>query len=459
MKILLICIFLMSISYSNSENRDSSYQLMKIHELELDLNTQITKAEQIEIRLKEFNEERKRELDKLEEDLESKMGMYVSAIVILSALIAFIFNFFGKKSIKNKITELISETAQIYAKQQTDITIDEKLTNEFIRNIIEDKGKAELAKIFKEFQKRFDDSMTDFEKKKTEILEVAVGDSSSKVFKTSDNKSDRTDEYEELFNEILNENNSIIKVKKYKELLEIFPDNDIILNNIGATYMSLEDWDQALIYLNKSIELNGINGLAKANKSRIFYELNQYLIALKIANEAIEDDNSIILAYSVKAKILLSMGKLDEAIKSYEELFLANPKNPNSYFDRGYFYDSINEFDKSLDDYLKAEELGYRGKANLFNNIAVVYRRKKMFDKALQYIEKGIKVDSEYENLYGTLALIYADLNNNEEFYKNLTIALDKGCKAWEYLDDSGFDNYRNSDRFNNLINKYKFKI
>lgn len=459
MKILLICIFLLSISFSNSENKDSSYELMKIHELELDLNTQITKAELIENRLKEFNEERKRELDKLEEDLESKMVMYVSAIVILSALIAFTLNFFGKKSIKNKITELISETAQDYAKQQTDKTINETLTDEFIRSIIEDKGKDEIKKILSIFKKQADESLKDFELQKSAALEVATGDPSSKVFNNTEDKSQSAEKYNELFNEVLKENNLNIKLEKYKNLLVLFPDNDIILNNIGATYMSLEDWDNAMLYLNKSIELNDLNGLAKANKSRIYFEFKQFTLAIKFANEAIEADDTIILAYSVKSKIFFSNGKLDEAIKNYEDLILVNPTNPNSHFEIGCFYDSIHEFDKSLEEYLKAEKLGYKNKAALYNNIAVVYRRKKMFDKAKEFVEQGIKENANYENLYGTLALIHADLNKEDEFYKNLTIALDKGCKAWEYLDDSGFDNYRNSDRLNNLINKYKFKI
>ena len=459
MKILLICIFLLSISYSNSEIKDSSYQLMKIHELELDLNTQITKAELIEDRLKEINDERKRELDKLEDDLESKMLMYVSSIGILFAIIAFSINFFGKRSIKLKVTELISKTAQEYAKLQTNKTINETLTDEFIRKIIEDKGRDEIIKILSIFKKQADDSLKDFEIKKTAALEVAIGDSKSKVFNKKEVSSKVTEEYEELFNEILNESDLNKRIKKYKELLEIFPDNDIILNNIGASYINLKEWDQALIYLNKSIELNNSNALAKANKSRIYFEFDQLQLALTFANESIDADNKIILAYSVKAKILSKIGKMNEAIYLFEELISLDPNNPHSYFDRGYFYDSINEFDKSLDDYLKAEELGYKDKANLYNNIAVVFRRKKLFDRAIEYIEKGIKTDSEYENLYGTLALIYADLSKEEEFYKNLIIALDKGCKAWEYLDDSGFDNFRNSDRLNNLINKYNFKI
>ena len=85
--------------------------------------------------------------------------------------------------------------------------------------------------------------------------------------------------------------------------------------------------------------------------------------------------------------------KQNIALKLLKEL-LVNPNFSEAYFNRGYFYEEINEYEKSEKDYLKAETLGMGNMAMLYNNLAVLFRRQKNFDKALYYIEKARKVNS-----------------------------------------------------------------
>jgi tetratricopeptide (TPR) repeat protein len=90
--------------------------------------------------------------------------------------------------------------------------------------------------------------------------------------------------------------------------------------------------------------------------------------------------------------------------------------------------------------------------------LAVAYRRKKQFDTAINYLDKARTVNPDWPNIDGTLALIYSDKGDDENFYKYLKISLDKGCLAWNYLSDYAFDRYRDSEKLKKMIEPYKNK-
>ena len=100
--------------------------------------------------------------------------------------------------------------------------------------------------------------------------------------------------------------------------------------------------------------------------------------------------------------------------------------------------------------------MGFGNKALLYNNMAVLYRRLKQFDTAIEFIDKAKSFNPNFPNLDGTLALIYSDKGNDEKFYEHLKIALERGCQAWNYLSDPGFEKHRDSKRLKMLIEPYK---
>jgi len=94
----------------------------------------------------------------------------------------------------------------------------------------------------------------------------------------------------------------------------------------------------------------------------------------------------------------------------------------------------------------------------LYNNLAVLHRRLQDFDTAISYLNKARKINPNFPNLEGTLALIYADKKDKVNFYKYLVVALDKGCPAWKYLADPGFDDYRDEQKLKDLLELYQKK-
>ena len=262
----------------------------------------------------------------------------------------------------------------------------------------------------------------------------------------------------EFFDLAFTNKDPLIQIELYKNVLEIEPNHVAALNNIGVAYNNAYNYKEAIIYLEKCIEQSPNYTLAYANLANSYNLLNELDKALELSSKAIEINPKIDWSYSVKGNILTKLGELDEAEQTFSKAINLNPNSPEAYFTRGFFFEETGEYKKSKDDYDTAKNLGFPNLAMLYNNYAVLFRRQKKFKKAIKYLEKARIENPNFPNIDGTLALIYADQNDRDNFYKYLLIALNKGCPVWKYLNDKGFDEYRNEDKLKALIDSYKSK-
>jgi tetratricopeptide (TPR) repeat protein len=261
---------------------------------------------------------------------------------------------------------------------------------------------------------------------------------------------------EEFFNLAFNTKDLKIRIALYQNVLELEPNNYAALNNIGVAYNDLYQFKRAIEHLDKAIEIAPNYGLAYANRANSYNQLDNYEKALEDVEKSIQLNPKLEWPYSIKGNIFTKQKKFLEAEETLTQAIELNPKSAVAYFNRGYFNEEVKKYDDSINDYLKAEELGHNNLPLLYNNLAVGYRRKKEFEKAIECINKAREINPDWPNLDGTMALIYADKGDTENFYSYLKRALDKGCPVWNYLNDYAFDSYREKERLRKLIEPYK---
>jgi len=163
------------------------------------------------------------------------------------------------------------------------------------------------------------------------------------------------------------------------------------------------------------------------------------------------------MIHMLRGLIYKEKGNTEMAFKDMDMALSLDPNNPEIYFNRGFLFDEEGRLDEAMEDYEKAQNLGFKDLAMLYNNYAVVSRKKKNFNLAIKFVEKGLAYNSNLFNLYGTLALIYSDMGKDEEFYKNIELCLQKGCVIDNYLDkDPGFKRFLDSGRFKDILKKYE---
>lgn len=468
LKSFIIFLILTNTTLAQMRDKDSSYQQISLSQLLQENKTEIEKLKSENIYLKESINDFKEDFDKKLENqnayITDRVNLYVIFLGLVLSLVAWAINFFGKAEIKRRVEEIIQNTAETYAINKTNEVISEKITEEYTAKIIREKGEPEIARLLSELEEKGKKTINDIKSKGDEIINsvwaapphstnhlIDNQESDGEIKKVKDNI--RADEF---FNLAFNTKDPKIQIELYKNVLEIDPDNYNALNNISVAYNDIYNFENAIINLNKAIDINPNYALAYANRANSYNQIDNFDKSLEDANRAIELDQNLEWAYAIKGNILTKKGDFIEAERTLNKAIEINNNSGAAHFYRGYFYEETKRHDDSIKDYLKAEELGYDNHAFLYNNLAVAYRRKKDFDIAIEYLNKARNVNPDWPNIDGTLALIYADKGDEENFYKYLKIALDKGCPVWKYLPDYAFDPYRETEKLKKLIEPYK---
>ena len=196
------------------------------------------------------------------------------------------------------------------------------------------------------------------------------------------------------------------------------------LNNIGLIYKHQGDFDNAINYYEKALELSESvddnEGIAKSynnianicrNQGNYAKAIDLYMKALKI-NEAI--DNKVGMAICLNnIGILYEFQKdLDKAIEYYTASLKIEEERANkkgiaaSLGNIGNIYKDKKELDLALDYMMKSlaikQEIGNKsGEAITMINVGNVYKSLNNFDKAVEYYNKSLILNQELNNQQG----------------------------------------------------------
>lgn len=134
--------------------------------------------------------------------------------------------------------------------------------------------------------------------------------------------------------------------------------------------------------------------------------------------------------------VFYKTGKLKEAISFFEVSKsiwskLNNVENIlNDLISIGVVYRNLGESDMALENYLIAKSICDKNgfvKANLFNNIAVIYLKQKDYNNAVKYFKLSIEIEMQEKNcnkqslvyMHNNLAFVYGNLSDIEKAKKH----------------------------------------
>ncbi|CAM4071765.1 tetratricopeptide repeat protein [Gillisia limnaea] len=462
--ILLLNITVFAQSNSNTEIDSKTNYNTELLKQNFEIEKTQLKIDALEKSIQSDLEKLSLETDAKIEKLNSKIENYLLIGSVALAIILFLINFFGRKLIVDKIENLIQIQASKYAEQKANQVIQEYIDNGKIEELIEQKAKPIITEIAKKIELDGINVIDEIKVKGNEVISSMLASNTNGVGEIPEKeekeikKKNLNTRAREFFDLAFSRKDPLIQIELYKNVLELEPNNIAALNNVGAAYNNAYNYNDAIKHLTKAVEIEPEYAIAIANLANSYNLSDDLDKALEYANKAIEKNPNLDWSYSVKGNVLTKKGKLDDAEKTFGLAIKINPNSPEVYNTRGYFYEETGKYEEAEKDFLKAEKLGFPNKAMLYNNFAVLYRRKKEFNKALKYLEKAREENPDFPNIEGTLALIYADKGDRDNFYKHMIIALEKGCPAWNYIDDPGFDKFREEEKLNKLLESYKKK-
>lgn len=231
-----------------------------------------------------------------------------------------------------------------------------------------------------------------------------------------------------LIEEAKNIPDSAIKIDKLKKAIELNVNAHEAMDLLVRIYVDLKDYENALFYSEQSLYV------VKNNLEYMYH----------------------------RAFCLNKLGKTDTAQKILLDILEFNKSHLSALSYLGEIYNSNAEYEKALNYQLKIIEYfpNYFGG---YNDVANSYRNLKNYDKAFEYIYKCLEINPKNPFACGTLAEIYAEVGNENEFYKNLQLSFVFGMNSEDFEriieDDNVYKKYFKEERFLDLLKAYRIRL
>jgi protein O-mannosyl-transferase len=147
-----------------------------------------------------------------------------------------------------------------------------------------------------------------------------------------------------------------------------YPDNSKLHYNLGLTYYFSEVFDSAISEYSGAINLDKNISSYYNDRGLAEYHLNDFTNALKDFNKTLELNPDFHDAWGSRGMVKI---RLDDNVGAISDLTAAISLNPgigSAYYFRGIAYSKLNRINEARRDLEKANELGFKGIAQILNN-------------------------------------------------------------------------------------------
>ena len=143
-------------------------------------------------------------------------------------------------------------------------------------------------------------------------------------------------------------------------------------------------------------------------------QLNNYSQALNYINKSIKTNNTIAELYSIKGISLKNLKRYDEALSNFQKAIEVDRNFGDAYFNMGSVYQIKNELKKSLDNFYEVVKINVNN-YKAFSNIAFIKIKQRQYNEALKNLEKAININPNYLNAYLLRGNVHKELKNIEK--------------------------------------------
>ena len=269
--------------------------------------------------------------------------------------------------------------------------------------------------------------------KSNEFLQKAI-----EINPDNEEYSDAADFLSELINDLKNTNKTLTSgyvdeaIAEINKLTSKYVNNAIIFYRLGYAYKTNNDYDNAIIYFRKAVDLNPfkeeykqeITNLANVEilKGKDFYSRKEYMEALQHFNKALEYDPENSSAMFRLGNIYFAIKDFVKASEYLERGLIYQANNYKVLYMLGRCYSVLSDTEKAIESYDKALSYNPMYTKAIFEK-AKIYKSLGKIDETKSLLSDLIDLDSKFSKAYELLVDI-------EIQSKNYTNALKIGEKA-----------------------------
>ena len=212
-------------------------------------------------------------------------------------------------------------------------------------------------------------------------------------------------------------------IVNFEKFLSLVPNDITVLDNITNCYLSQKDQDKAKDVCKKIISIAPTHVSNVIRLSEIYHSEDNFEEALKVIESCYTETFDSSLLYE-KALILYELNRNSESLICLGELEKNNFREESKIYNiYGLIYCKIGQFEDSLSYYNKSIALN-ENTINLINRSSL-YEEMENYEKALEDIDKAIKIDTRTELITKKIYLLMY-LNKFEDAMKLLRTVSNK---------------------------------
>lgn len=230
----------------------------------------------------------------------------------------------------------------------------------------------------------------------------------------------------------------------------------ILFTQRALIHIENQNFESALTDLNKALKIDKQSEVARINRACVLRMLGERGKALKDIQKSEANIELNAEGYLQKGIIHFKNNDNEKALECYNKSIGIEPNLVEAIYSRALVHCRLEDFQKSIEDLNRAMEVDNSHFIDfLLNGFAYVYFKMKKYNKAIEFAEKTLE---KYPNFYWanlTLAETYGEIENKDEFYRNLKIAI-KGGIGIQDIDESIRKKYAKDKEFKTLTRKLK---
>lgn len=209
----------------------------------------------------------------------------------------------------------------------------------------------------------------------------------------------------------------------YKKLSKKVSGDAEVWNTLSAICASLGEYQEAITYCKKAIQLYPEYADAYCNLGAFYEEIGQSDEAMVALQQALALNPGDAEVHFNIANALESKNDLDQAIKHYRSSLAINPHDPDTLVNLGGTLGKQRKFEEAIACYQQVLGLD-PGSAEAYNNLGVLFSTIGNMDKAGECFLKAINFDSNFSKPHKNIANVYIKKGLLQKAIKELDIAI-----------------------------------
>ncbi|EAS02510.1 tetratricopeptide repeat protein (macronuclear) [Tetrahymena thermophila SB210] len=186
----------------------------------------------------------------------------------------------------------------------------------------------------------------------------------------------------------------------YMKALQLNPNDQTLLFNLGNCLFNLEKYDEAIEKYNILIHLNQNKPYAYENLAACYYEKKQYQESIQFYQKALEYNKVDPLTNYGLGKAFYSNNQYEEALKCFQITLSADHENPSCYTKLANTITMLKS-DSLVGKIFKKNQIYTKDeKSRMLSLMAGVLYEMKQYQKSIEKCEQAINLDSKNFNAY-----------------------------------------------------------